>query len=116
MVSKRSQQKEATRLKLIEAGARVFAAKGVEGARIGDIAREAGVAMGTLYTHFPDKDALFTEVMRAGKDLVLAGLEEGVDPRAAARGSPGRATGEGRGVQGAWRPSCRAQPSQTVGQ
>jgi len=52
----------------------VFARKGLDGTRISDIAREAGVAMGTLYTHFPDKDALFVEVMRAGKETVLAGL------------------------------------------
>lgn len=70
----RREQKDETRAKLVRAGSVVFAAKGIEGARIGDIAREAGVAMGTLYTHFPDKEALFVEVMRAGKDLVLAGL------------------------------------------
>lgn len=75
MAKRRSEQKDETRARLVTAGAAVFARKGVEGARIGDIAREAGVAMGTLYTHFPDKEALFVEVMRAGKDTVLAGLE-----------------------------------------
>ncbi|WP_203291935.1 TetR/AcrR family transcriptional regulator [Maricaulis parjimensis] len=74
MAKRRSEQKDETRAKLVTAGASVFAQKGLEGTRIGDIAREAGVAMGTLYTHFPDKDALFVEVMRAGKETVLAGL------------------------------------------
>ncbi|MFY0638070.1 TetR/AcrR family transcriptional regulator [Maricaulis maris] len=74
MAKRRSEQKDETRARLVTAGASVFAAKGVEGTRIGDIAREAGVAMGTLYTHFPDKEALFVEVMRAGKEAVLAGL------------------------------------------
>ncbi|OLF73905.1 hypothetical protein AWH62_07035 [Maricaulis sp. W15] len=74
MAKRRSDQKDETRAKLITAGSVVFAAKGIEGARIGDIAREAGVAMGTLYTHFPDKEALFAEVMRAGKETILAGL------------------------------------------
>ena len=74
MAKRRSEQKDETRARLVSAGAAVFARKGRAGARIGDFAREAGVAMGTLYTHFPDKDALFVEVMRAGKETVLAGL------------------------------------------
>ncbi len=74
MAKRRSEQKDETRARLVSAGAAVFARKGLDGTRISDIAREAGVAMGTLYTHFPDKDALFVEVMRAGKETVLAGL------------------------------------------
>jgi AcrR family transcriptional regulator len=74
LAKRRSEQKDETRARLVSAGAAVFARKGLDGTRIGDIAREAGVAMGTLYTHFPDKDALFVEVMRAGKETVLAGL------------------------------------------
>ncbi len=93
MAKSRSEQKEETRLKLIQAGATVFAEKGLEGTRIGDIARQAGVAMGTLYTHFPDKDALFTEVMRAGKEIVLAGLE-------AAREAPTREARDKAAMEG----------------
>ncbi|MBR9826700.1 MAG: TetR/AcrR family transcriptional regulator [Alphaproteobacteria bacterium] len=76
MAKSRSEKKDETRSKLITAGAGVFARRGVEGARIGDIAKEAGVAMGTLYTHFADKEALFDEVMRAGKTIVLDGLAQ----------------------------------------
>lgn len=75
MSNQREKQKEETRARLISAGAKVFAQRGLEGTRIGDIAREAGVAMGTLYTHFPDKEALFDEVMRAGKAAVIEGIE-----------------------------------------
>tara|TARA_R110002072_G_scaffold101852_8_gene224358 strand:- start:278 stop:925 length:648 start_codon:yes stop_codon:yes gene_type:complete len=74
LTSSRKEKKDATRRKLIGAGAKVFAADGVQGARIADIAREAGVAIGTLYTHFADKDALFIELMRAGKISVIEGL------------------------------------------
>ncbi|WP_417497793.1 TetR/AcrR family transcriptional regulator [Maricaulis sp.] len=74
MAVSRKDQKDATRERLVSAGATIFAADGVQGARIADIAREAGVAMGTLYTHFADKEALFLEVMRAGKQSVLEGL------------------------------------------
>lgn len=75
MSGQREKQKQETRSRLVSAGAKVFASRGLEGTRIGDIAREAGVAMGTLYTHFPDKDALFEEVMRAGKAAIIAGIE-----------------------------------------
>jgi len=71
----RKDQKDATRERLVSAGATIFAADGVQGARIADIVREAGVAVGTFYTHFADKDALFLEVLRAGKRTVLNGLE-----------------------------------------
>lgn len=74
MASTRKEKKDATRQRLISAGAKIFAADGVQGARIADIAQDADVAMGTLYTHFSDKDALFVEVMRAGKTSVLEGL------------------------------------------
>lgn len=76
LAKSRSEQKDETRSKLVAAGAEIFARRGVEGARISDIAKEAGVAMGTLYTHFGDKDALFDEVMRAGKSIVLDGLAQ----------------------------------------
>jgi len=45
------------------AGARdVFLAQGFEGASVDDIARAAGVSKATLYSYFPDKRLLFTEV------------------------------------------------------
>ena len=48
------------------AGARtVFLRDGFEGASVDDIAREAGVSKATLYSYFPDKRLLFTEVLSA---------------------------------------------------
>ncbi|WP_425040598.1 TetR/AcrR family transcriptional regulator [Primorskyibacter sp. S187A] len=45
------------------AGARdVFMAHGFEGASVDDIARAAGVSKATLYSYFPDKRLLFSEV------------------------------------------------------
>ena len=99
MAITRKEMKDATRQRLLSAGAKVFAADGVQGARIADIAREAEIAMGTLYSHFPDKDALFRELMQrevvdAIADLrvpeLLEGQAEGwirrdIDPKAAAR-------------------------------
>lgn len=45
------------------AGAReVFLTDGFEGASVDDIAKAAGVSKATLYSYFPDKRVLFTEV------------------------------------------------------
>lgn len=47
------------------AGARqVFMTDGFEGASVDDIAKAAGVSKATLYSYFPDKRVLFTEVVR----------------------------------------------------
>lgn len=54
---------ERTRRKLVDAGETVFGQKGFEQASIADITREAGVALGTFYVYFPDKKALFVEVV-----------------------------------------------------
>ncbi len=46
-------------------GARqVFLADGFEGASVDDIAKASGVSKATLYSYFPDKRLLFTEVVR----------------------------------------------------
>lgn len=51
-----------TRTALLEAGRRVFERDGFLGARITDIAEEAGVAHGTFYTYFESKENLVREV------------------------------------------------------
>ena len=50
---------EARREAILDAALEEFAAKGYAGARMEDIARRAGVAKGTLYLHFGDKEGLF---------------------------------------------------------
>ena len=54
----RQRQKAATRATLLETARRQFAEKGFERTTIRDIAREAGVALGTIFNHFADKEAL----------------------------------------------------------
>lgn len=50
----------------VVAGARqVFLSVGFEGANVDDIARAAGVSKATIYSYFPDKRLLFTEVLTA---------------------------------------------------
>lgn len=49
---------------VLEGAREVFMADGFEGASVDDIARAAGVSKATLYSYFPDKRLLFTEVLR----------------------------------------------------
>ncbi|AUX21420.1 hypothetical protein SOCEGT47_019040 [Sorangium cellulosum] len=45
---------------IVEAAARVFDAHGYDGANTNQIARIAGVSVGSVYQYFPNKDALVT--------------------------------------------------------
>lgn len=53
----------ANRELLLDAAARVFASRGLD-AGVEEIARVAGVGIGTLYRRFPTKDALIAELVR----------------------------------------------------
>jgi AcrR family transcriptional regulator len=52
------------RERIVAVATRSFAEHG-PGASLEDMAREAGVGIGTLYRHFPTRDALFVAVHRA---------------------------------------------------
>ncbi len=49
---------------ILTAAFEVFAAHGFEAARIDDVARRAGIAKGTIYLYFRDKERLFQAVVR----------------------------------------------------
>src|SRR6476646_8681048 len=53
-----------------------FAARGFAAARLDDVARRAGVAKGTIYLHFADKEALFEELIRIELGPVVGALEQ----------------------------------------
>jgi AcrR family transcriptional regulator len=60
---------------LIEVASEAFAAQGVE-ASLEGIARTAGVGIGTLYRHFPTRDALVEAVYRHNVEQLCAGADE----------------------------------------
>lgn len=80
-----------TRQRLLEAAERGFASKGYEPTAMNEIAEAAGVGVGTLYHHFPDKRTLLLALIDDWGDRELArdrGAEFferylGADPRAA---------------------------------
>ncbi len=49
---------------IIEAAVRVFARKGYFNSRVSDIAREAGIAAGTIYLYFKTKEDILTTLFR----------------------------------------------------
>lgn len=62
--SKRSVRALERREAILAAALDEFVAKGFAAARLDDIAARAGVAKGTIYLHFADKEALFQELVR----------------------------------------------------
>ena len=57
---------------LLAAAVRVFARDGFHGARVGDIAEEAGVAHGLLYHYFRSKEEVLETIFRSSwRELVL---------------------------------------------
>ncbi|MFN8251681.1 MAG: TetR/AcrR family transcriptional regulator [Ferruginibacter sp.] len=62
MVKKKKQQEAGTEAKVLQAARKVFLAKGMEGARMQDIADEAGINKAMLHYYFRDKDKLFETV------------------------------------------------------
>jgi AcrR family transcriptional regulator len=82
-----------TRDALVAAAARVFLARGFQGASLREIASEAGLTTGAVYSNFEGK-----------ADLFLAVLEEKIDPRLAvmyeaARTAPRRRLGAAVGEE-----------------
>jgi AcrR family transcriptional regulator len=57
---------------IIDAAIEVFGERGLSGARLEDIAKRAGVSKGTIYLYFPNKEALFKEMVRL---TIIARLE-----------------------------------------
>ncbi len=63
--AERSQRADARRNReRIIAGAREVFARSGAGAQMEDVARTAGVGVGTVYRHFPTKEGLITELVR----------------------------------------------------
>ncbi len=61
----RRRRKAARPAELIEAGLGEFALRGFAGTRLEDVARRAGVAKGTIYRYFVDKEALFIAALES---------------------------------------------------
>ena len=61
---------------ILEAALDIFGEKGLAAARLEDIAKRAGLAKGTIYLYFPNKEALFREMIRRTLVVRLEALEQ----------------------------------------
>ncbi len=64
---------------ILDAAVRVFAAQGYEATRVGDIAKEAGVAYGLVYHYYGSKDAVLEAVFVEAWGRLLAAIQIAVD-------------------------------------
>ena len=71
----REARKEATRSRVLEAARQLFEEQGYEAATIREIARRAGVSVGSVFTGFASKSHVLVEVMRGRLDDLYANLE-----------------------------------------
>jgi AcrR family transcriptional regulator len=88
-MNKNVERGQATRAHLVDVATRLFAAHGYDGTTIGAVLADAGVSRGSLYHHFPGKDALFWAVLaevaaRVGRQVADA-ERDAPDPVAALR-------------------------------
>ncbi len=61
--NKREHNKQANRATLIEAARICFLQMGFDAVTVRDIVRESGLAPGTFYNYFPDKETMFREIL-----------------------------------------------------
>jgi AcrR family transcriptional regulator len=73
--SARAAKAAARREAILDAALDEFAARGFAAARLDDVARRAGVAKGTIYIHFKDKEALFQELILFQLSPVVGSFE-----------------------------------------
>ena len=66
---------ERNRQRILAAAAEVFTQRGLD-ASLDDVAREAGVGVGTVYRRFPDKEALVAELFRDRIEAMVAVAEQ----------------------------------------
>lgn len=71
----RSGKRAARRQAILAAALQEFSAQGFAAARLDDVAHRAGIAKGTIYLYFRDKEGLFQELIRSEMSPVVGTLE-----------------------------------------
>jgi AcrR family transcriptional regulator len=89
VLTARDRSRLETRGRLLGSARRLFSTRGLTRVTTHDIARGAGVASGTFYLHFPDKETLFREIVDSAVEELCRRVEsatEGIaDAEVAAR-------------------------------
>jgi len=79
----RARLREATEREILRAAEQTVAEQGIDGLSMSDVAAQAGVAVGTIYNYFRDRDALVGELFRDRRAAFAKALAD------AARGCAG---------------------------
>ena len=74
----RSTRRAATRRRLRASGLELFAERGLHAITTHDIAHHAGLAAGTFYLHFEDKQALFREIVLEAVEELREALQSAI--------------------------------------
>ena len=74
----RARLRVAVRDSILEAAERAIVEEGLEGASLVSIARRAGVAVGTIYNYFVDRQELFRELFMTRKTELVTALDVGM--------------------------------------
>ena len=70
----RARAREAAAAAILDAAEEVAAVRGLEATSTAAIAERAGVAVGTLYNYFPDREALLAALFKQRRDALLPRL------------------------------------------
>ena len=70
-----------TRARLIDVAREIVTREGYAGLRVEEVVRAAGVAKGTFFSHFEDKDSLLAQLIGEEMHLLLADIAGGPAPR-----------------------------------
>jgi AcrR family transcriptional regulator len=74
--SLRTRFKETVSEAILDAAEELAAEVGLQNAGLQAIAQKAGVAVGTIYNHFPDRNELFKALFKRMREHIAASLEE----------------------------------------
>jgi AcrR family transcriptional regulator len=83
--SNRAERAAERRAAIVDAAFDEFVARGFAATRIDDIAKRAGVAKGTIYLHFKDKESMFEELVRTAIVPLVARLAAPPSPGSTVR-------------------------------
>jgi TetR/AcrR family transcriptional regulator, repressor of fatR-cypB operon len=82
---RREKDGPATREAILDAAMRTFTENTFAGSSMADVAQRAGVAVGSIYRHFPSKESLGNSVHQLWKGRALSAVIAAVDPTAPSR-------------------------------
>jgi AcrR family transcriptional regulator len=71
----RAKLRETVSETILDAAEAIALERGIEATTAADIAARAGVAVGTLYNYFPDRDGIFLALFRTRRTQLLPALE-----------------------------------------